>query len=114
MMKFDDYQKRAIATDIYGGKGDIMSIAFVNKILGLVGESGEVAEKVKKLQRNQSGKISDDDKAELLKELGDVLWYLSAITHYLDESLGKVAESNLDKLADRKRRGVIKSQGDNR
>ncbi|HET7827487.1 MAG TPA: nucleoside triphosphate pyrophosphohydrolase family protein [Candidatus Saccharimonadales bacterium] len=113
-MKFDDYQKKAISTDVYGGQGDVLSIAFINKVLGLVGEAGEVAEKVKKLQRNQVGKMTDSDRQELLKELGDVLWYLSAITHYLDESLGNLAQSNLDKLFDRKSRGVIKSQGDNR
>ena len=56
-MTFDEYQKAAITTDAYGGKGDFLSIAFINKILGLVGESGEVAEKVKKLQRNQNGVI---------------------------------------------------------
>ena len=113
-MDFDEYQKKAITTDVYGGKGDIQSIAFLNKVLGLVGETGEVAEKVKKLQRNQAGEMSKSDRQELLKELGDVLWYLSALTFYLGESLDKLAQSNLDKLFDRKSRGVIKSQGDNR
>lgn len=113
-MTFDEYQKKAIVTDIYGGQGDILSIAFINKILGLAGEAGEVAEKVKKLQRNQDGQVSATDREELLKELGDVLWYLSAISHYLNEPLGSVAAANIAKLADRKARGVIKSQGDNR
>ncbi len=113
-MTFDEYQKAAITTDAYGGKGDFLSIAFINKILGLVGESGEVAEKVKKLQRNQNGVISEEDRRELLKELGDVLWYLSAIAHYLKKPLSKVASDNLDKLFDRKNRDVIKSKGDNR
>lgn len=113
-MKFDDYQKQAITTDSYGGKGSITSQAFINKILGLVGEAGEVAEKIKKLHRNNDGVMSDDDRRELLKELGDVLWYVSAIAHYLDEPLDNIAQSNLDKLFDRKARGVIKSQGDNR
>ena len=113
-MKFDDYQKQAITTDVYGGKGDVLSIAFLNKVLGLAGETGEIAEKVKKLQRNQSGKMSATDRQELLKEIGDVLWYLSAISYYLDEPLGNIAESNLSKLFDRKKRDVIKSKGDNR
>lgn len=113
-MTFDDYQKQAITTDTYGGKGDILSVGFINKILGLAGEAGEVAEKVKKLHRNQNGKMSEEDRQELLKELGDVMWYLSAIAHYLDEPLGRVAQTNLDKLFDRKARGVLKSQGDNR
>jgi NTP pyrophosphatase (non-canonical NTP hydrolase) len=113
-MKFDDYQKQAITTDIYGGRGDILSIAFLNKILGLAGETGEIAEKVKKLQRNKAGKMNAKDRQELLKELGDVIWYLSAIAYYLDEPLSDVAKSNIDKLFDRKARGVIKSKGDNR
>lgn len=113
-MTFDDYQKQAITTDAYGGKGDVTSLAFINKVLGLAGESGEVIEKVKKLHRNNDGNISEEDRQELLKEVGDVLWYLSAITHYLGGSLDDVAQSNLDKLFDRKTRGVIKSQGDNR
>jgi NTP pyrophosphatase (non-canonical NTP hydrolase) len=113
-MKFNDYQKKAITTDVYGGKGDFLSIAFINKVLGLVGEAGEVAEKVKKLQRNKDGKMGPNDRQELLKELGDVLWYVSAISHYLGESLDSLAESNLSKLSDRKARGAIKSSGDNR
>lgn len=113
-MTFDDYQKKAITTDIYGGHGDILSIAFINKVLGLAGEAGEVAEKVKKLQRNQNGLVGPADREELLKELGDVLWYLSAISHYLNEPLGNIAAANIAKLADRKVRNVIKSKGDNR
>jgi NTP pyrophosphatase (non-canonical NTP hydrolase) len=113
-MKFDDYQKKAITTDVYGGKGDVLSIAFINKVLGLAGEAGEVAEKVKKLQRNQNGKMTATDRQELLKELGDVLWYLSAIAYYLQEPLSNLAEANISKLLDRKDRGVIKAKGDNR
>jgi NTP pyrophosphatase (non-canonical NTP hydrolase) len=113
-MNFNDYQKKAISTDTFGGRGDVLSIAFINKVLGLVGESGEVAEKVKKLHRNKDGQISDEDKKELIKELGDTLWYLSAITHYLGVPLENLAQQNLDKLQDRKARGVIKSSGDNR
>lgn len=113
-MKFDDYQKQAITTDVYGGKGDVLSVAFINKVLGLVGETGEVAEKIKKIQRNDSGKLSEENRSAILKELGDVLWYLSAITYYLDESLDKVAQDNINKLFDRKARGVIRSKGDNR
>ncbi len=113
-MTFNDYQKQAITTDVYGGKGDVLSTAFLNKILGLAGEAGEVAEKVKKLQRNQNSKMTARDRQELLSELGDALWYISAIAHYLDESLDSVAQDNLAKLSDRKTRGVIKSSGDNR
>ena len=114
-MTFDEYQKQAITTDSYGGgQQPIDSQAFINKLLGLCGESGEVAEKFKKIFRNQAGKMTEQDKAEIIKELGDVLWYLSAISSYLGTNLSKVAQGNLDKLSDRKTRGVIKSTGDNR
>lgn len=113
-MTFDDYQKKAITTDVYGGKGDTQSVAFLNKILGLVGETGEVAERVKKVQRNDDGILDEANRQALLKELGDALWYLSAIAHYLDEPLEDIAKANIDKLFDRKARGVIKSQGDTR
>lgn len=113
-MTFDEYQKQAISTDVYGGKGDALSTAFINKVLGLVGETGEVAEKLKKIQRNNNGKMSEAERTELLKELGDALWYLSAIAFYLKEPLSKIAEKNLTKVLDRKVRGVVKSSGDNR
>jgi NTP pyrophosphatase (non-canonical NTP hydrolase) len=113
-MTFDEYQKQAITTDVYGGKGDFLSIAFINKVLGLAGEAGEVAEKIKKIQRNDAGKLDEDSRQAILKELGDVMWYISAIAYYLNEPFGAIAEANLDKLFDRKGRGVIKSKGDNR
>ncbi len=113
-MNFDDYQKQAITTDVYGGKGGIDSLAFMNKMLGLAGETGEVAEKIKKLQRNENSVVNPSDKKEIAKELGDILWYLNAIAYYLGISLQDVAEGNITKLFDRKKRGVIKSKGDNR
>ena len=79
-----------------------------------MGETGEVAEKLKKIQRNNNGKMSEAERTELLKELGDALWYLSAIAYYLKEPLSSIAEKNLDKVLDRKARGVVKSSGDNR
>jgi NTP pyrophosphatase (non-canonical NTP hydrolase) len=112
---FDDYQRQAIATDAYGGGPQPLgSEAFYNKLLGLCGESGEVADKFKKLFRNKQGQMNTEDKQEIIKELGDVLWYLSALAQYLEVPLDSVATQNLEKLFDRQARGVIKSQGDNR
>lgn len=114
-MTFDDYQKQAMTTDAYGGgPQELGSEAFYNKILGLCGESGEVADKFKKIFRNKQGDMTQEDKLEIIKELGDVLWYLSAIASYLNVPLNEVASGNIDKLFDRKKRGVIKSAGDNR
>lgn len=116
-MTLDEYQKKALSTDVFAAKSkkpQVTDPAYMAKILGLVGESGEVAEKFKKIIRNQGGKISESDKNELAKELGDVLWYCSVLARYLDTNLEDVAKINLEKLADRNNRGVITSKGDNR
>lgn len=84
------------------------------RTLGLVGEAGEVAEKVKKILRDKEGRVSADDKQEIIKEMGDVLWYLQALADYLEVPLSKVAEVNLDKIHSRKKRGTTKGSGDNR
>jgi len=106
------YQELAATTANFGDKG------IIYPALGLVGEAGEAVDKIKKLWRNKDIKYgrdySDTEKAELVKELGDVLWYLSAIALELETSLQEVAEVNIAKLLDRKERNVIKSEGDNR
>lgn len=116
-MNFNEYQKLALKTDSYPNSGKnikVTELAFLNKVLGLVGESGEVAEKIKKILRNQDGEMSAEDKQELIKELGDVLWYIAALTSYLGFDFDTVAKNNINKIQDRAKRGVIKSQGDNR
>ena len=114
-MTFEEYGKQAITTDLYKGKPKNASeAAFVDKILGLTGESGEVAEKIKKILRDQKGQIKPADKKELIKELGDILWYINSLSVYLGTSLESVAKQNLAKVLDRKKRGVTGGQGDNR
>ena len=70
--------------------------------------------KIKKLFRNENGVLTQEYKLEIAKELGDVLWYLSQISTELNLSLEEIAQLNLEKLFDREKRGVIKSEGDNR
>ena len=82
----------------------------VENTLGLVGEAGEVAEKVKKLLRDNT-KISPDD---IIKELGDVVFYVTALANYFNSDLTEVLQTNMDKLNSRARRGVLKGSGDNR
>ena len=82
----------------------------VENILGLVGESGEVAEKIKKYRRDNT-KINQK---EIIKELGDVVFYATALANYFYSNLPEVLEANMDKLNDRYNRGVIKGSGDNR
>jgi NTP pyrophosphatase (non-canonical NTP hydrolase) len=111
-MTFNEYQSLAAITDTRENDD------LVYPTLGLAGEAGEVAEKIKKLWRNKgvtTGKLVDElDRQELKKELGDCLWYLAAIARKLDISLVDVAETNIAKTHDRLKRGVIKSEGDNR
>lgn len=115
-MTFDEYQKQAITTELME-RSDKLSAndpAFVAKILGLVGEAGEVAEKFKKIVRDKDGVVSEKDLQQIKKELGDVLWYVSAVSDYLGLNLDDVAESNLQKLFDRKARGKSRGSGDDR
>lgn len=82
--------------------------------LGLLNEAGEVAGKIKKIFRDRGGEITDDDRAALKAELGDVLWYFTQICTNLGLTLEEVAEANLDKLFSRQARGVIGGDGDQR
>jgi NTP pyrophosphatase (non-canonical NTP hydrolase) len=110
-MTFDDYQKRALTTIL--STGDEFKDR-LHWVLGINGEAGEIAEKVKKIIRDKNGIMSQEDKVELGKELGDVLWYLAIFAQHLGLSLDDVADANLHKLADRKDRDVLSGSGDNR
>lgn len=83
-------------------------------LLGLVGETGEIAEKAKKIVRDRDSDFSQWDAANLKKELGDSLWYIAVIADYFGIPLDDVAQLNIAKLADRQRRGVIGGRGDGR
>lgn len=113
-MNIEDYSKQAISTLTSDHAYGDVTPELMAQVLGLVGESGEVAEKFKKIVRDKAGVISTEDKAELVKELGDILWYINAVSHLLDASLDEVASKNLEKVLSRKARGVTKGSGDNR
>ena len=87
---------------------------YIYPLIGLAGETGEVSEKFKKIIRDKNGVISDEDKKEIVKEMGDVLWYLSQICTELGVEFDTVAEANIEKLKSRKERGVVHGSGDNR
>ena len=130
-MKFSDYQaeiqktlvyRERIAAIIQGlGIGvDHEAYAGVTKLLEVsyaslgMGEAGEVQGKVKKVIRDSGGEITDEVRAKIAGELGDTLWYLAATADEFGLDLGEIAQGNLDKLLDRKARGVISGSGDNR
>jgi NTP pyrophosphatase (non-canonical NTP hydrolase) len=109
-LDFADYQRRAART---GGAVDV-NHPIVYPTLGLTNEAGEVAGKVKKIFRDRGGVVTDDDRAALTLELGDVLWYLAELCTQLGVSLDDVAAANLRKLEDRTARGALSGDGDYR
>ena len=110
-MTFDDYQKTSRQTALYP---NILGKNYVYPTLGLVGEAGEIAEKVKKVFRDNNGEMTEERKAVIAQELGDVLWYLAQIATELDLSLDTIASENITKLLSRKERGTLHGDGDGR
>lgn len=109
MLDFATYQKKSMTTAVYPGRGEGN---FVYPALGLAGETGEICEKLKKAIRDEGGQISAERKMLLGKELGDVLWYISALATELGLDLDEIATGNLAKLAARKESGKIHGSGD--
>jgi NTP pyrophosphatase (non-canonical NTP hydrolase) len=109
-LTFEEYQEKARTTAIYPEIGK----EFVYPAFGLAGETGEVMETIKKIFRDSKGKINEETREKLKKELGDVLWYLSNLATELGFSLEEIAQGNLKKLASRKKRGVLHGSGDDR
>lgn len=109
-MTFEEYQKESRKTAVYPAIG----ASYVYPTLGLVGEAGELAEKVKKIFRDGGGVVSNERRDEIQKELGDVLWYLAQLATELNISLEETAWKNLEKLFSRKDRGTLHGDGDNR
>lgn len=117
MTRIDTFQDYALAVEVvtkypHAGEGDLTALTYC--ALGLAGESGEFADKIKKIMRDDDGAISLEKHAALIKELGDVLWYLSRAATELGRTLSHVAEENITKLMDRHARGVMGGSGDNR
>lgn len=108
-LKFDTYGEWRLTFDVARDSKDLVYPA-----LGLNGEAGEVAEKVKKILRDKGGVVDEDSKQAILLECGDVLWYLDALAYRLDSSLSEVAEMNIQKLQSRMERGTLKGNGDDR
>nr|DAO59815.1 MAG TPA: NTP-PPase-like protein [Caudoviricetes sp.] len=108
-MEINEYQKAALTTAVYPEDKRI-----IYPTLGMCGEAGEVADKVKKVIRDNNQDFTNDRKREIAKEIGDVLWYCATLSHDIGFSLEEVAQMNIDKLASRQRRGKLSGSGDNR
>lgn len=112
-MTLDEYQRGALRTASYPEAARTLYPA-----LKLAGEAGEVTEKLGKLMRDEGWlpgqPLDDDQRSALVKELGDVLWYVAVLASDLGVSLETVGAVNLDKLASRQARGVLGGSGDDR
>lgn len=113
-MNLNDYSDKALTTLTDNYAYGQITAQMMGQVLGLSDESGEVLGKFKKLLRDKAGELSDDDKKEIAKELGDILWYVNSVSHLMGYSLEEVAQMNIDKLASRKERGMLHGSGDNR
>jgi NTP pyrophosphatase (non-canonical NTP hydrolase) len=109
-MDFNEYQRETAKTDC----SPVIGADFVYPVLGMVGEAGEVAEKIKKVFRDGDGTISEEKKQELAKELGDVLWYISRIAAKLGIPFDDIATGNIKKTHSRLERNKLHGDGDNR
>lgn len=113
MTTFSEYQEATRETAIYpeAGTGSGLAMAYVG--LGL-GETGEIQNNIKKIIRDDDGVVTPERKKSLLKEAGDVMWYLARLADELQVTLEDIAEMNLEKLSSRMERGQIKGSGDDR
>ncbi|BDZ58276.1 hypothetical protein GCM10025872_19330 [Barrientosiimonas endolithica] len=109
-VQMDEYQQAALRTAAPKDKKNEL----LHLVLGLVGESGEIAEKFKKWVRDLDSDEAAIDRDDIKQELGDVLWYTAVLADYLGLRLEDVAQANVDKLASRQARGVLGGSGDQR
>lgn len=109
-MDFNEYQKTTHKT--VKNPDNPRYIEYL--MLGLVGEAGEIANKYKKVIRDDEGVLSEEKRADLKSEIGDVLWYAAQLSAILGYEFNDIAQYNIDKLASRLERGKISGSGDNR
>ena len=113
-MDFTDYQVQTRLTDEGTGEKHGISPAWLYYVLGIGGEAGELLEKIKKHFRDDYGQMTDKKLDEIKKEMGDVLWYCARLADVLGIDFSEVAEENMRKLLDRKKRNKIHGEGDER
>ena len=111
-LTFEKYAQVAQSTAIYPQQGTIQGMLY--SVLGLTGEAGEVANKVKKILRDDNGELTETRKEQIKLEIGGTLWYIAACCKELGTSMEDVARANLTELLSRKERNVIKGDGDTR
>lgn len=106
-LDFDEYQRRSRQTAVYLNQGS----NYIYPTLGLMSEAGEVADRIKRIDRDDEGVVTDLKREEVAGELGDVLWYVAQVATEFGLSLSDIAAGNLDKLNGRKDHGTLKGSG---
>jgi NTP pyrophosphatase (non-canonical NTP hydrolase) len=117
-----DYQETAASLSIYQDAADMITddpnAAWMLDMLycaaGIAGEAGEIANQIKKVMRDDKGVPTEERKAKVAKELGDVMWYAAAICNEFGLDLGEVMVANADKLLERQAKGTLQGDGDER
>lgn len=113
-MEFNEFQKECRKTDVGTSAQDCLYPGWLYYILGTVGEAGELAEKIKKLFRDKNGVVDSEFKEEIVKEMGDIQWYMARLADQFDIEFNTIAETNIKKLQSRKKRNKIHGNGDDR
>lgn len=108
-LTFKEYHEEALSTSVCPENMDV-----IYPMIGLSGETGEVAEKIKKVFRDKGGNFTNGDKWEIIKELGDCLWYINKMAADLGYTLNDVAVAGLNKCYKRRAEGTLHGDGDNR
>ena len=111
-LTLNEYQQWAGVTAKYPGRGKIQGLLYC--IIGAAGEAGEIANLGKKILRDHNSKLTKEFAKKLFDENSDLLWYCSQIAFELKKTFGELGIHNINKLADRQKRGVIKGHGDKR
>ena len=110
---FDGYQEWTRETAAYPERGKATTAALVYVGLGL-GEAGEIQNQIKKVLRDDAGVLTETRRKAIIAEAGDLAWYLARLADELHVPLSRIIQGNMDKLEDRKQRGVIGGSGDKR
>lgn len=113
-MNFNEYQRKTRLTDKGVGQRHGLEPPWLYYALGIAGETGELVEKVKKHFRDYYGCMNDQQKKAIIKEMGDILWYIARLADSWQIKFDDVAKENIEKLLSRKERGTIHGEGDDR
>lgn len=113
-MDFNEYQRECRKTDVGTSAQDCLEPGWLYYALGIAGETGELMEKIKKLFRDKKGVVDYEFRDAVIKEMGDVQWYMARLCDWFDVDFNSVAVANVEKLTSRKGRGKIHGDGDER